>query len=72
MSRAARTPYEEDLSDRSSTCSARWRRISRNGRSVSALRLVQHRQDHVRSIFRKLDVATRPDVVSRARELRLL
>jgi LuxR family maltose regulon positive regulatory protein len=27
---------------------------------------------HVKSIFRKLDVATRPDAVSRARELRLL
>jgi DNA-binding CsgD family transcriptional regulator len=27
---------------------------------------------HVKSIFRKLNVATRPDAVSRARELRLL
>ena len=27
---------------------------------------------HVKSIFRKLDVATRPDAVTRARELRLL
>ena len=27
---------------------------------------------HVKSIFRKLDVATRPDAVSRARELKLL
>jgi LuxR family transcriptional regulator, maltose regulon positive regulatory protein len=27
---------------------------------------------HVKSIFRKLDVATRPDAVSRARKLRLL
>ena len=27
---------------------------------------------HVKSIYRKLDVATRPDAVSRARELDLL
>jgi LuxR family maltose regulon positive regulatory protein len=72
-SRAARTPYEEDLSDRELAV-LRLLATELTQREIGDALYVSFNtvKTHVKSIFRKLDVATRPDAVSRARELRLL
>jgi LuxR family maltose regulon positive regulatory protein len=72
-SRAARTPYDEDLSDRELAV-LRLLATDLTQREIGEALYVSFNtvKTHVKSIFRKLDVATRPDAVSRARELRLL
>ena len=72
-SRATRTPYEEDLSDRELAV-LRLLATDLTQREIGEALYVSFNtvKTHVKSIFRKLDVATRPDAVSRARELRLL
>src|SRR6266540_3945202 len=72
-SRAMRTPYEEDLSDRELAV-LRLLATDLTQREIGEALYVSFNtvKTHVKSIFRKLDVATRPDAVSRARELRLL
>jgi LuxR family transcriptional regulator, maltose regulon positive regulatory protein len=71
--RATRTPYEEDLSDRELAV-LRLLATDLTQREIAAALYVSFNtvKTHVKSIFRKLGVATRPDAVSRARELRLL
>ena len=71
--RAARTPYDEDLSERELAV-LRLLATDLTQREIGAALYVSFNtvKTHVKSIFRKLDVATRPDAVSRARELRLL
>lgn len=70
---ATRTPYEEDLSERELAV-LRLLASDLTQREIGEALYVSFNtvKTHVRSIFRKLDVATRPDAVSRARELRLL
>jgi LuxR family maltose regulon positive regulatory protein len=72
-SRARATPYEEDLSDRELDV-LRLLATDLTQREIGEALYVSFNtiKTHVKSIFRKLDVATRPDAVSRARELRLL
>ena len=72
-SRMSRTPYEEDLSDRELAV-LRLLATDLTQREIGQTLYVSFNtvKTHVKSIFRKLDVATRPDAVSRARELRLL
>jgi len=72
-SRTTRTPYEEDLSDRELAV-LRLLATDLTQREIGEALYVSFNtvKTHVKSIFRKLDVATRPDAVSRARELRLL
>jgi LuxR family maltose regulon positive regulatory protein len=72
-SRASRTPYEEDLSDRELAV-LRLLATDLTQREIGATLYVSFNtvKTHVKSIFRKLDVATRADAISRARELRLL
>ena len=71
--RATRTPYEEDLSDRELAV-LRLLATDLTQREIGEALYVSFNtvKTHVKSIFRKLDVATRPDAVARARELRLL
>lgn len=71
--RASRTPYEEDLSERELAV-LRLLATDLTQREIGQALYVSFNtvKTHVKSIFRKLDVATRPDAVSRARELRLL
>lgn len=71
--RATRTPYGEDLSDRELAV-LRLLATDLTQREIAAALYVSFNtvKTHVKSIFRKLGVATRPDAVSRARELRLL
>ncbi len=72
-SRATRTSYEEALSDRELAV-LRLLATDLTQREIGEALYVSFNtvKTHVKSIFRKLDVATRPDAVSRARELRLL
>jgi LuxR family maltose regulon positive regulatory protein len=72
-SRATRTPHEEDLSDRELAV-LRLLATDLTQREIGDALYVSFNtvKTHVKSIFRKLDVAARPDAVSRARELRLL
>jgi LuxR family maltose regulon positive regulatory protein len=72
-SRARRAPYEEDLSDRELAV-LRLLATDLTQREIGDALYVSFNtvKTHVKSIFRKLGVATRPDAVSRARELRLL
>jgi LuxR family maltose regulon positive regulatory protein len=72
-SRATRTRYDEDLSDRELAV-LRLLATDLTQREIGEALYVSFNtvKTHVKSIFRKLDVATRPDAVSRARELRLL
>ena len=68
-----RTPYDEDLSDRELAV-LRLLATELTQREVGEALYVSFDtvKTHVKSIFRKLDVTTRTDAVSRARELRLL
>ena len=68
-----RTPYEEDLSDRELAV-LRLLATDLTQREIGEALYVSFNtvKTHVKSIFRKLDVAARTDAVSRARELRLL
>jgi LuxR family maltose regulon positive regulatory protein len=70
---ATPTPYEEDLSDRELAV-LRLLPTDLTQREIGEALYVSFNtvKTHVKSIFRKLDVATRPDAVARARELRLL
>jgi LuxR family maltose regulon positive regulatory protein len=72
-SRVARTPSEGDLSDRELAV-LRLLATDLTQREIGEALYVSFNtvKSHVKSIFRKLDVATRPDAVSRARELGLL
>jgi ATP/maltotriose-dependent transcriptional regulator MalT len=72
-SRATRTPYEEDISNRELAV-LRMLATDLTQREIGEALYVSFNtiKTHVKSIYRKLDVATRPDAVSRARELRLL
>jgi LuxR family maltose regulon positive regulatory protein len=71
--RSVRAPYEEDLSDRELAV-LRLLATELNQREIGQALYVSFNtvKSHVKSIYRKLDVATRPDAVLRARELRLL
>jgi LuxR family transcriptional regulator, maltose regulon positive regulatory protein len=71
--RAARTPSEQDLSGREFAV-LRLMATDLTQREIGEALYVSFNtvKTHVKSIFRKLDVATRADAVSRARELRLL
>jgi ATP/maltotriose-dependent transcriptional regulator MalT len=71
--RAIRAPYAEDLSERELAV-LRLLATDLTQREIGEALYVSFNtvKTHVKSIFRKLDVATRPDAVSRARELRLL
>jgi ATP/maltotriose-dependent transcriptional regulator MalT len=71
--RAIRAPYAEDLSERELAV-LRLLATDLTQREIGEALYVSFNtvKTHVTSIFRKLDVATRPDAVSRARELRLL
>jgi LuxR family maltose regulon positive regulatory protein len=72
-SRVTRAPYEEDLSERELAV-LRLLATDLTQREIGEALYVSFNtvKTHVKSIFRKLDVATRPDAVSRARELKLL
>ena len=72
-SRATQTPYAEDLSERELAV-LRLLATDLTQREIGEALFVSFNtvKTHVKSIFRKLGVATRPDAVSRARELRLL
>jgi LuxR family maltose regulon positive regulatory protein len=72
-SAAKRTQHEEDLSDRELAV-LRLLATDLTQREIGEALYISFNtiKTHVKSIFRKLDVATRPDAVSRARELRLL
>ena len=72
-SRATRMPYEEDLSDRELAV-LRLLATDLTQRQIGDALYVSFNtiKSHVKSIYRKLDVATRPDAVARGRELRLL
>jgi len=71
--RATRTPYDEDLSDRELAV-LRLLATDLTQREVGDALYVSFNtvKTHVKSIFRKLGVSTRPDAVSRARDLNLL
>jgi LuxR family maltose regulon positive regulatory protein len=71
--RVARTPYAEDLSERELAV-LRLLATDLTQREIGEALYVSFNtvKTHVKSIFRKLDVATRPDAVARARELGLL
>jgi LuxR family maltose regulon positive regulatory protein len=71
--RASHAPHEEDLSDRELAV-LRLLATDLTQREIGEALYVSFNtvKTHVKSIFRKLDVATRADAVSRARELRLL
>ena len=74
VSRRARSaPYDENLSDRELDV-LRLLATDLTQREIGDALYVSLNtvKTHVKSIFRKLDVATRPEAVSRARELRLL
>jgi LuxR family maltose regulon positive regulatory protein len=73
QSRGTRTPYEEDLSDRELAV-LRLLATDLTQREIGEALYVSFNiiKSHVKSIFRKLDVATRLDAASRARELGLL
>ena len=70
---ATRTPYEENLSDRELAV-LRLLATDLTQREIGEALYVSLNtvKTHVKSVFRKLDVATRPDAGLRARELRLL
>jgi ATP/maltotriose-dependent transcriptional regulator MalT len=70
---AKHTQYEEDLSDRELAV-LRLLATDLTQREIGEALYVSFNtiKTHVKSIFRKLDVAARADAVSRARELRLL
>jgi LuxR family maltose regulon positive regulatory protein len=70
---ASRTPYDEDLTDRELAV-LRLLATDLTQRGIGDALYVSFNtvKTHAKSIFRKLDVATRSDAVSRARELRLL
>lgn len=72
-SRATQTSYAEDLSKRELAV-LRLLATDLTQREIGEALYVSFNtvKTHVKSIFRKLGVATRPDAVSRARELRLL
>ena len=72
-SRVARTAYDEELSERELAV-LRLLRTELSQREIGETLYVSFNtvKTHVKSIYRKLDVATRPDAVSRARELDLL
>ena len=72
-SRATETPYAEDLSERELAV-LRLLATDLTQREIGEALYVSFNtvKTHVKSIFRKLDVAARPDAVARARELRLL
>jgi LuxR family maltose regulon positive regulatory protein len=72
-SRASRTPYEEDLSERELAV-LRLLATDLTQREIGDALYVSFNtvKTHVKSIFRKLGVASRPEAISRARELRLL
>jgi LuxR family maltose regulon positive regulatory protein len=72
-SHATRMPYDEDLSERELAV-LRLLATDLTQREIGEALYVSFNtvKTHVKSIFRKLDVAARPDAVSRARELRLL
>ena len=72
-SRGTQTPYDEDLSERELAV-LRLLATDLTQREIGEALYVSFNtvKTHVKSIFRKLDVATRPDAVTRARELRLL
>jgi ATP/maltotriose-dependent transcriptional regulator MalT len=71
--RATRTPYDEDLTDRELAV-LRLLATDLTQREIGDTLYVSLNtiKTHVKSIFRKLDVTTRPGAVARARELRLL
>ena len=71
--RPTRTPYEEDLSERELAV-LRLLATELTQREIGEALFVSFNtvKTHVKSIFRKLDVDTRKDAVSRARELSLL
>lgn len=71
--RGSQTPHEEDLSDRELAV-LRLLATDLTQREIGDALYVSFNtiKTHVKSIFRKLDVATRPEAVARARELRLL
>jgi LuxR family maltose regulon positive regulatory protein len=71
--RATETPYAEDLSERELAV-LRLLATDLTQREIGEALYVSFNtvKTHIKSIFRKLGVATRPDAVSRARELRLL
>ena len=72
-SRGTQTAYDEDLSERELAV-LRLLATDLTQREIGTELYVSFNtvKTHVKSIFRKLDVATRPDAVTRARELRLL
>ena len=72
-SRAAQTRYDEDLSSRELAV-LRLLATDLNQREIAEALYVSFNtvKSHVKSIFRKLGVATRPDAVLRARELKLI
>jgi LuxR family transcriptional regulator, maltose regulon positive regulatory protein len=72
-SRTTRSPYDEDLSERELAV-LRLLATDLTQREIGQELYVSFNtvKTHVKSIYRKLDVARRPDAVSRARELRLL
>ena len=71
--RATRTPYDDELSERELVV-LRLLRTELSQREIGESLYVSFNtvKTHVKSIYRKLDVATRPDAVSRARQLDLL
>ena len=71
--RVARTAYDEELSERELAV-LRLLRTELSQREIGEALYVSFNtvKTHVKSIYRKLDVATRPDAVWRARELDLL
>ncbi len=72
-SQAARTPYDEELSTRELAV-LRLLMTELNQREIGDALYVSFNtvKTHVKSIYRKLGVDTRPGAVSRARELKLL
>ena len=66
-SRATRTPYEEDLSDRELAV-LRLLATDLTQREIGNALYISFNtiKTHVKSIFRKLEVATRPDAVARS------
>jgi LuxR family maltose regulon positive regulatory protein len=71
--RSTSTPYEEDLSDRELAV-LRLLATDLTQREIGEALHVSFNtiKTHVKNVFRKLDVTTRPEAISRARELRLL
>jgi LuxR family maltose regulon positive regulatory protein len=72
-SQATRTPYDEELSTRELAV-LRLLMTDLNQREIGDALYVSFNtvKTHVKSIYRKLGVDTRPGAVSRARELKLL